>query len=93
MLYSKKSIVGIITPETELQSSFGPNPVYGGSGFVYDGKEGNIVYIVTNAHVLGDSATVKEEENSATVKVSFSNGSTYTAKVLGTDSQGDLAVL
>jgi putative serine protease PepD len=51
-----------------------------GSGFVYDTSG----HIVTNAHVV-DGA------NSVTVK--FANGKTYTAKVVGTDSSTDLAVL
>jgi putative serine protease PepD len=51
-----------------------------GSGFVYD-KSGDIV---TNQHVV-DAAT--------TVKVKLQNGKSYTAKVLGSDSSTDLAVI
>jgi len=51
-----------------------------GSGFVYDADG----HIITNEHVV-DGAT--------SVKVRFWNGKTYTARVVGTDSSTDLAVL
>src|SRR5438445_9089566 len=51
-----------------------------GSGFVYD-KEGRII---TNNHVV---------EGSKTVDVTFIDGNTYTAKVVGTDPDNDIAVI
>ncbi|MFQ5781852.1 MAG: S1C family serine protease [Nitrosopumilus sp.] len=51
-----------------------------GSGFVYD----ELGHIVTNNHVV---------ENVDTVNVSFTNGDTFTAKVIGVDPDSDLAVL
>jgi putative serine protease PepD len=51
-----------------------------GSGFVYD-EQG---HVVTNQHVV-DGAT--------SVSVRFWNGATYDARVVGTDSSTDLAVL
>ncbi len=51
-----------------------------GSGFIYD-KEG---YIVTNNHVV---------DGSSTVNVTFIDGNTYTAKVVGTDPDNDIAVI
>ncbi len=51
-----------------------------GSGFVYD-KEGRII---TNNHVV---------EGSKTVNVTFEDGNTYTAKVIGTDPDNDIAVI
>ena len=51
-----------------------------GTGFVYDTKGD----IVTNQHVV---------DGASTVKVKFSDGSTYTATVVGTDSSTDIAVL
>ena len=51
-----------------------------GSGFVYD----ELGHIVTNNHVV---------ENVETVNVSFTNGDTFTAKVIGVDPDSDLAVL
>ena len=51
-----------------------------GSGFVYD-KEGRII---TNNHVV---------DGSKTVNVSFIDGNTYTAKVVGTDPDNDIAVI
>ena len=51
-----------------------------GSGFVYDADG----HIVTNEHVV---------EGATSVKVKFWNGKTYTARVVGTDSSTDLAVL
>jgi putative serine protease PepD len=51
-----------------------------GTGFVYDTK-GNIV---TNQHVVSGANSVK---------VKFSDGSTYTATVVGSDAATDIAVL
>jgi putative serine protease PepD len=51
-----------------------------GSGFVYD-TEG---HVVTNAHVV---------DGAQSVEVTFSNGKTYDATVVGTDPSTDLAVL
>jgi putative serine protease PepD len=51
-----------------------------GTGFVYDTKGD----IVTNQHVVSGASTVK---------VKFSDGSTYTATVVGADSATDIAVL
>ena len=51
-----------------------------GSGFVYD-KEG---HIITNNHVV---------DGAKTVNVTFIDGNTYTAKVVGTDPDNDLAVI
>jgi S1-C subfamily serine protease len=51
-----------------------------GSGFVYD-MDG---HIITNTHVIGGAKTVG---------VSFVDGNRYVAKVIGTDSYSDTAVL
>ncbi len=51
-----------------------------GSGFVYDTSG----HVVTNAHVV---------DGAQSVKVRFSNGSTYDATVVGVDASTDLAVL
>src|SRR6476661_8116022 len=51
-----------------------------GSGFVYD----NQGHIITNHHVI-DGAT--------TADVTFTDGNTYSAKVIGKDPSADLAVL
>lgn len=51
-----------------------------GSGFVYD-EQG---YIVTNEHVV---------DGADSIEVTFSDGSSYEARVVGTDPSTDLAVL
>src|SRR5580765_2397067 len=51
-----------------------------GSGFVYD----NAGHIVTNAHVVA---------NETSIKVTFANGKTYDATLVGSDESTDLAVL
>jgi S1-C subfamily serine protease len=51
-----------------------------GSGFVYD-KEG---HIVTNSHVVDESKTVD---------ITFVDGNTYTASVIGNDPSSDISVL
>jgi S1-C subfamily serine protease len=53
-----------------------------GSGFIYNYNGQNIV--ITNNHVV---------EGATSITVTFSNGKTYNAKVLGTDATTDLAVL
>jgi S1-C subfamily serine protease len=52
-----------------------------GSGFIVDSARG---YILTNNHVV---------EGASTLNVKLSNGKTVAAKVLGTDTIGDLAVI
>ena len=51
-----------------------------GSGFVFDAAG----YVLTNYHVV---------ERGSRIQVGFDDGSDYTAKVVGTDPGGDLAVL
>jgi serine protease Do len=51
-----------------------------GSGFVFDAAG----YVLTNFHVIA---------NGTRIAVSFDDGTDYTAKVVGTDPGGDLAVL
>ena len=51
-----------------------------GSGFVYSGEG----YIVTNQHVV---------EGAENVRVTFTDGSTERAEIVGTDENNDLAVL
>ena len=51
-----------------------------GSGFVFDERG----YVLTNYHVVARGSRIE---------VSFDDGSDYTAKVVGTDPGGDLAVL
>ncbi|MGH2995761.1 MAG: S1C family serine protease [Gaiellaceae bacterium] len=75
-----------ITVTSEGSSS--PDPFGGqsptqraqGSGFVYD-EEG---HVVTNQHVVEDATSIQ---------VTFSDGSSYDARVVGTDPSTDLAVL
>lgn len=56
-------------------------PVYGvGSGFIVDSKG----YILTNYHVVEDSSRIT---------VRLQSGAEYTAKIVGTDEETDLAVL
>ena len=51
-----------------------------GSGFVFEANG----YVLTNYHVV---------ERGSRIRVSFEDGSDFTAKVVGTDPGGDLAVL
>ncbi len=57
-----------------------PNATALGSGFVYD----KLGHIVTNGHVVGGAKIVD---------VTFVDGNRFTAKVIGTDIYGDIAVL
>tara|TARA_B110000014_G_scaffold263656_1_gene261200 strand:- start:1368 stop:2513 length:1146 start_codon:yes stop_codon:yes gene_type:complete len=56
------------------------NPGNMGSGFVYSADG----YIITNNHVV---------DNSGIVTITFLDGESYTAKIIGTDPDLDLAVL
>lgn len=57
-----------------------PIPTKFGSGFVYD-KSG---YIITNYHVVSESNDIT---------VTFNDGNTYSAQLVGTDPYGDIAVI
>ena len=56
-----------------------------GSGFVLT-QDG---YIVTNYHVIEDAT----KDSSVTIEVSFSDGSKYTAQLVGGEQDNDIAVL
>jgi putative serine protease PepD len=70
----------VVQIEVTMQGEGGQAQQALGSGFVYDGSN----HVVTNQHVV-DSA--------ASVRVTTSDGSTYDARVLGTDPSTDLAVI
>jgi serine protease Do len=74
-----KVLPSVVNIEVKM-SGFGGASSGIGSGFIYrsDG------YIVTNNHVV---------ESASSIKVSLSDGSTYDAKVVGTDADTDLAVI
>jgi putative serine protease PepD len=72
-----------ITVTADASGPFGPESGTAeaqGSGFVYDDSG----HIVTNAHVVDDAESVE---------VTFANGETYDATVVGTDPSTDLTVL
>ena len=68
------------TPVNNTINSQAQNATALGSGFVYD----NQGHIITNDHVVGGSKIVD---------ITFIDGNKYTAKVVGTDSYSDLAVV
>jgi putative serine protease PepD len=75
------SVVEITVTTTASAGPFGSGTAEAqGSGFVYDTSG----HIVTNAHVV---------DGAQSVEVTFPNGKTYEAKVVGTDPSTDLAVL
>jgi len=77
---ARKGVVEI-TVRSEQSDGFGPRSAQAqGSGFVYDADG----HIVTNQHVV---------DGAESVSVRFWNGKTYDARVVGTDSSTDLAVL
>jgi putative serine protease PepD len=78
---ASKSVVEITTAATQ-ETPFGGRREgrSQGSGFVYDGEG----HVITNQHVV-DSAT--------SARVTFADGKTYDATVVGTDPSTDLAVL
>lgn len=80
----KPSVVVIqdLTPEYSLFGSLIGYSMQQGSGFITTANNQQV--IVTNNHVI---------ENSINVTVTFSNGDSYSAQVLGADPKADLAVL
>ena len=77
--------ITVRTPNPNLQIIINGNPSGGqstklGSGFVYD-KQGRIT---TNNHVI---------DGTSTADVTFVDGNTYTAKLIGKDPSSDIAVL
>ena len=75
----RPSIVSVVTVDNLSYMSQNSGE---GSGIII-GSDG---YIVTNSHVIGDSSKYD-------VSVITSDGTTYTAKVVGYDMRSDLAVL
>jgi len=77
-----KSVVEIDSTTTSSSSPFpgGGSSSAEGTGFVYDTKGD----ILTNEHVI---------DGASSVKVKFSDGSTYKATIVGSDTSTDVAVL
>jgi S1-C subfamily serine protease len=83
--YTKNSVVEITSQQNATSQTPNDNSIIGqttvfGSGIIYDTHG----HIITNNHVIGGSNVIY---------VRFSDGSTYAAKVTGTDPYTDLAVL
>jgi putative serine protease PepD len=84
---AKQSSAGVVeidsvsngSPQSPFPDSSGSSSAEG-TGFVYDSKGD----IVTNAHVI---------DGASSIRVKFSDGSTYTATVVGSDISTDIAVL
>ena len=74
------------SPNSSMQIINGDNPLDNqqstrlGSGFVYD----KLGHIISNSHVI---------DGAKTVDVTFIDGNTYTANVIGNDASSDIAVL
>lgn len=83
-IYAKtsRSVVEITVTSTGSSSPFGPQGAQQGqgSGLVYD-RQG---HVITNQHVV---------DGADSVKVTFWNGTSYDAEVVGSDPSTDVAVL
>lgn len=75
----EKSYDAVVVVETYK----GEQQIASGTGFVYKEDENN-GYIMTNNHVIDEGNTIY---------VTFSNGEKVTAKLLGSDTYADIAVL
>jgi len=86
-IYSNVNESVVTIQGVELQSAeFGSTPVgVLGTGFVIDYS--NSFYEVTNFHVAGTAATT------VNLTVTFADGNSYAAKVIGSDPYSDLAVV
>lgn len=80
----KSSVVVVqdIVPQYSIFGGLSGYSLQQGSGFIT--QVNNQLVIVTNNHVVQDAINVT---------VTFANGNSYPAKVLGSDSQADLTVL
>jgi S1-C subfamily serine protease len=75
----------VVVEDFQLATDMFNQPIYSqvqGSGFTYDLNGQDI--IITNYHVI---------DGGVNITVTFQDGNTYTAKVLGSDPYSDLAVL
>ena len=78
----KDSIV-VISGEILYQSFFGTQiSEVQGSGFIYEYS--NEMYVITNYHVVSEASDIV---------ITFSNGDSYIADIIGSDAYSDLAVL
>jgi S1-C subfamily serine protease len=78
----KDSII-VISGEIEYQSFFGTQYTeVQGSGFIYEFNDE--FYVITNYHVVSGASDIV---------VTFSDGNSYSADVIGSDAYSDLAVL
>ena len=84
----RRNVRGVVQITVSQQSQTSPYPFGGGggssqaqgSGFVYDSKGD----IVTNEHVVAGASSIR---------VTFSDGKSYPAKLVGRDTSTDLAVI
>lgn len=77
----ERSTPSIVNVEADLPGGTPQNPnVNRGSGFIYDGV-GNII---TNAHVV---------QNSTTIRVTFNDGYVASASLVGLDTYSDIAII
>jgi putative serine protease PepD len=80
----KRTYRGVVDVKVSTQTSNGfggaQQQAAEGSGFVYDTSG----HVITNQHVV---------DNATSVRVTFWNGQTYKASVVGTDPSTDLAVI
>ena len=75
----EKTEDGVVSITVKKHTALGDSSAFG-SGFVYDTKG----HIITNNHVVEDSANIT---------VTFVNGKSYKAQVVGTDPFTDIAVI
>ena len=75
----EKSESGVVSISVTKTSSYGDASSFG-SGFIFD-KAG---HIITNNHVV---------ENTKKISVTFVDGKSYSAEVIGTDPYADIAVI
>ena len=77
----ERSIPSVVNVEADLPGGTPQSPnVNRGSGFIYD----NTGHIITNAHVV---------QNSITIRVTFNDGYVTTADLIGIDTYSDIAII
>ncbi len=82
-----KTAASVVEIMTETTSVYYPNRTVSGAGSgvaIAESKDHNFTYIITNNHVV---------EGYETIRVRTTDGTEYTATVIGTDWQSDIAVL
>lgn len=84
---AEKSAASVVEIMTTTTSNYNPNKTVSGAGsgvIIAESKDKDYTYVITNNHVV---------EGFETIRVRTTDGTEYSAEVIGTDWRSDIAVL